>query len=113
MLKSQHMARNPVRMEPTMRSVLPLVLLVVSSAVGGCTTQTGRASVSDEIRELIESAKGAPVPLCACAARGLGNYWGSFNAPGSPLGRPVRERVRNRQLSDEDVRFLLTSLDTP
>src|SRR5262245_1053944 len=99
-----------------MRSVLSLLLLVVLIAVpsGGCAAEPASASVSDDIRALIESARGAPAALCDCAARGVGNHWGSFNAPASPLGRPVRDRHhRQRELSDEDVRFLLTSLDTP
>src|SRR5262249_50704292 len=51
--------------------------------------------------------------LCACAARSVYN-WGWVDAPASPLGRPVADRTRRRRkLSDEDVAFLLASLDTP
>ena len=99
-----------------MKPVPSLVLLVALNAplVGGCATPTASASVSDDIRELITSARGAPAPLCACAARALGDHWGWYNAPASPLGRAVTDRPRHRQpLSDEDIRFLLTSLDTP
>src|SRR5436309_14646485 len=93
-----------------------LLLLVMCVPVGGCAVPPpANASVSDGIRELIESARGAPAPLCACAARSVQNHWGWSDAPASPLGRPVGERSRERQhsLSDEAVRFLLTSLDTP
>ena len=88
-------------------------MLALLIPVLGCAPTSARASVSEDIRELIEAARGAPAPLCACAARSVYN-WGGVDAPASPLGRPVGERSRERRrLSDEDVRFLLTSLDTP
>jgi len=90
-----------------------IVWLVLASLVPvlGCAPTSARAAVSENIRALIESARGAPAPLCACAAQAANN-WGWVDAPASPLGRPTRERDRGR-LSDEDVRFLLSSLDTP
>jgi len=101
---------------PLMKSLIAVVLLVLASAlpVGGCATPSASATVSDDIRELIDSARGAPPALCACAARGVQNNWGWTDVPASPLGRPITARPRDRhELSDEDVRFLLTSLDTP
>src|SRR5215471_13475855 len=91
-----------------------LILMVVAGApsVGGCATPSQSAAVSDDIRELIEAARGAPPALCACAATAVQNSWGGADAPASPLGRTFGAH-RRQKLSDEDVRFLLTSLDTP
>src|SRR5262249_46584970 len=73
-----------------------------------------RAAVSSDIRELIESARGAPAPLCECAARSVGNNWGWGEAPVSVLGRSTHQRSReHHRLSDDDVSYLLSSLDTP
>src|SRR5262245_50073071 len=92
---------------------LVLMMSVVLAKGPACAPRSARASVSVGIRELIESARGAPAPLCACAARSLNN-WGWVDAPASPLGRSVGERnLERRRISDEDVRFLLASLDTP
>src|SRR5262245_21046141 len=87
--------------------------LVLPMLVSLATVTSARAAVSDDIRKLIESARGAPAPLCACAARAIYNG-GWFDAPTSPLGRPLGERrIWRRRVSDEDVAFLLSSLDTP
>jgi HEAT repeat protein len=110
MLKTQHL----MRMEPIMIPNPSFVLMIVMWFVSILASPTSaHAAVSTDIRELIESARGAPAPLCACAARAVYN-WGWIDAPASPLGQPVGERTRERRhLSDEDVAFLLTSLDTP
>src|SRR5262249_30379080 len=87
--------------------------LVFVSLLATLAPSSARATVSPALRELIESARGAPTALCACAARSVYN-WGWVDAPASPLGRPVADRTRRRRkLSDEDVAFLLASLDTP
>src|SRR5262245_100737 len=94
-------------------SLLVLILAGLVHEVG-CAPPSARAAVSDDIRELIESARGAPAPLCACAARAVGNYWGWAEAPASLLGHSAHRRSRERHgLSDEDVRYLLSSLDIP
>ena len=101
-----------------MKPQVSLVVFVIGIAahVVGCTASAASPSVSGDIRELIESARGAPAPLCACAARAVEFHWGGPDAPASPLGRlvggPRRDR-RSRTLTDDDVRFLLASLDTP
>lgn len=90
-----------------------IVMLMCLAPIVDCAP-SARAAVSEDIRELIEAARGAPAPLCACAAHSVYNNWGWVDAPASPLGRPVGGRSRERRrLSDEDIRFLLTSLDTP
>src|SRR5262245_46296018 len=99
-----------------MRLTFCLFLLIVAGMVHelGCAPPSAMAAVSDDLRELIESARGAPAPLCACAARSVGNHWGWSEAPVSLLSQSVNERRRERhRLSDDDVRYLLASLDTP
>jgi len=97
-----------------MKTLAMLVLALVLNATPAAGAAAASGSVNHEIRELIESARNAPAPLCACAARAVQNHWGWTDAPASPLGRPVGERARNRHaLSYEDVGFLLASLDTP
>jgi len=93
-------------------AVLILWIVVSAPSVGGCATPPGSAGVSDYVRELIEAAHGAPPALCACAATAVQNTWGWTDAPASPLGRSFGTH-RRQKLSSEDVRFLLTSLDTP
>src|SRR5262245_17938946 len=104
-----------MRVNPVMKPVASLILVMFASLVPvpGCASTPARASVSEDLRELIESARGAQPALCACAARSVNN-WGWVDAPASPLGRPVAERpFERRRLADEDVAFLLSSLDTP
>src|SRR5262245_48070550 len=99
-----------------MKPLVSLLLVSVWSIVqgAGCAPPSARAAVSDDIRELIESARGAPLPLCACAAGAIHNHWGWIEPPVTVLGRTVSERPRDRhRLSDEDVRYLLSSLDIP
>src|SRR5215510_402510 len=105
---------NAFALESVMKPAFLLVLILFVSApsVGGCATPPAGAAVTEYIRELIEAAKGAPPALCACAATAVQNTWGWTDAPASPLGRSFGARHRIR-LSDEDVRFLLTSLDSP
>src|SRR5262245_40220117 len=106
------MANGLTRQEPVMKPVPSLILMMVVPVLAWAPS-SARASVSEDIRELIESARGAPAPLCACAARAVYN-WGWIDAPASPLGRPVSEQLRGgRRLTDDDVAFLLSSLDTP
>jgi HEAT repeat protein len=103
-------------LEEAMKSIVPLILAILASAlpVTGCGMRSANATVSDDVRELIEAAHAAPAALCACAARAVQNSWGWTDAPASPLGRTVRGGRHTRaRLSDDDVRFLLASLDTP
>jgi HEAT repeat protein len=109
--KSAHRTTRFAR-ESFLKCLLILVTLAGAPSVGGCATPSASAPVSDYVRELIEAAHGAPPALCACAATAVQNTWGWSDAPASPLGRAFGARRRQR-LSDEDVRFLLTSLDTP
>src|SRR5262245_55237168 len=105
---------NRFRLKTGFKPILALLLMIVVSApsTGGCATPSQSAAVSDYIRELIEAARGAPPARCACAATAVQNTWGWTDAPASPLGRSFGAH-RRQKLSDEDVRFLLTSLDTP
>ncbi|HKV76183.1 MAG TPA: hypothetical protein VJN95_16815, partial [Gemmatimonadales bacterium] len=48
-----------------------------------------------DIRTLIEAAHGAPAPLCALAARAVGNGWGGWgDAPVTPLGKAADLPIR-------------------
>src|SRR5262245_26367113 len=106
-----------------MKSLAPLMMMLITSSlpIVGCASSpsalasgSGAVSSSQDIRDLIEAARGAPAALCACAARSIWNSWGWSDAPASPLGRSLSSHPRDRvRLSDEDVRFLLESLDTP
>jgi hypothetical protein len=90
-----------------------MMLITSSLPIVGCASSpnalasgSGAVSSSQDIRDLIEAARGAPAALCACAARSIWNSWGWSDAPASPLGQPVSSHPRERvRLSDEDVRF--------
>ena len=70
---------------------------------------------SQDVRELLAAARGAPPVLCALAAGAVGNQWGGWSdAPVTPLGRPDSRgsRPRGREATPADARFLLESLAT-